>query len=1850
MGISLEQANQMVSQTKGGGLTLAQANAKIAPKPTERWTPPPIPSAIEGTLQPLTGFLEQYQQNIKASTDLLKQGWKDISLQSSEEQVAPLVNLKGLGEGALGLISLLWSPAQTVVDQFATKPTKAIVKKVGEVLPVKESFEKPPGYDAAVRHGEKPPQWGKGVITRENVDTTVDAVNEFMSNLYSTAAGFIGGGEVVNPKMGAKAIRDLSDKDRLILGQSLTTNFDALAAKDPKAALMVADHVGRGNEEFGDKLRARITKAQDKTPAELKEIGKDTIKPRLRVVGETPEGKPRVRVMTSEQISSGMRDATKDMHDGMKPMAAVEWGPKNQYADWDHAKEVPLTSNEKIYWKSKAQTYLEQGLMDKGEYNYTMYQLDKGKLPNVVMKAHEKATAKPVKTELEQKPLEELLQDVPIHKGLGTEIEDAKALSKKQYPGHAFPYAKWPNGTPIVPFAKGEFDDVINHPLLTSQDHKIAQQNLDQHFWDGEISKSEHLKASRDLEKAMHAIEKAKPSDDEMDLDHPMNVKTEQTPPVAKAGLETHEPARVAEQPHPVEPALSTQLPPVKDGTRITLSPTGEVLNSRNLPVHATPQGQKNFLRWFGDSETVDYLGRPLVFYHGTPHDISEWNYTHPGRVRPFLSFTTDRKFAANWAHGDKVYPVYVRAKSIGDFRNPEHVKAVADFHGMSPDNYSLRMGLWTIWEDPKLWDRMGWEGTWMREGETSPSINLAIRRHKEDVKSQKANTGAFGETADPTQKVGEAPGSPQWKAFHNQVGPEIWRKLEEAHAAGVPLSVHEFLDDLGKVDSPYKDMIDHLRKHVEDVPIRPVMGEITDRTGKAWGEATKGIYDPTPHEIFLRIDDHGPARLQTALHEIVHAATSKFVHNNPFHPLVQELNRLHRISVERAKAVLQNAKVNGVELRGDLERVGPGMPYQGEYKGSGIFYGLTNILEMMAEAKTRTSFQRLLLSSEKFAKAWQSLRQVTNQMIETIGKMFGMKLRDAPLLGNILQTTDKIIEAQARFRQEAREGPLASEEDPWEITPRPKFNVAVGKLEEYANQAIRTFNPEALGPEAKTAGATIAKHISKQIQADSMRGHQSAARRSWWIKNADMARGFIAKAERGERLKNPWLEKARRIYARENKEIALQDKAAGFQYDEREHYMAHIFEDGKKAVDAIRAKYGKKFGDPAFIKERMWEMYEDALKAGAIPKYTNPEDIMQARWHASNIAKMRVDSLREMEGFGVAKKMTKEDHAAPEYPATQWRSPNGDWYWVHNDAHAVMHNAFDTKSLWEMKGFGGDAFRVVMGLKNRIVPIKLALSLFHPLHIATIDNATQMVRASKELMSGTMSPGRWSLEMLRAADPVTTLYRGLYSNPKQGSRLLRLWQGRLKDITDADRQALTYMFEGGLIPEMSSQYRTNSKRLLKDAVDRHSAVAVFHAPFAAVEATQGIMFDLWIPSLKIASYLKDVETALKTDPSLIDDADRRQQAFRRLSKSVDNRYGEMAYSTLFWNRMVKDIAVANTLSLSWNLGFLREYGGGAMDIGQFMREGAKAQRIKEGRLDKPMFLLYYSTYAMAFTGLMGWALSGNRPQELIDYFYPQTGGVDKDGKPNRATTMFYPREFYAIAKHIQAKGIVAGLSEAILNKTAPIIGMVRDAYTGLNAMGDQIRNPNSPLYKQVEQTLASLWQEGKPITLTAAEKGPGDAKHNILAGAGFGPAPKYATDTAIEGRIKALYDKTYAKRETPYMQAEKSKEAQVAKQAYMSNDPKYDQLMDAMKQQFDPKELDPKFESKLTKAWEREAAKDEKVPPTAKLFQRMYWEDQQALLDQMTPEEREVYLPYSNKTYLRDNYEPPEVRKKHEH
>lgn len=70
----------------------------------------------------------------------------------------------------------------------------------------------------------------------------------------------------------------------------------------------------------------------------------------------------------------------------------------------------------------------------------------------------------------------------------------------------------------------------------------------------------------------------------------------------------------------------------------------------------------ENFVRWCGDSQAVDYLGRPFVAYHGTESVINAFIPTDTGTFGPGIYFADRPEDAA--VYGEKVYAVYLNLQN----------------------------------------------------------------------------------------------------------------------------------------------------------------------------------------------------------------------------------------------------------------------------------------------------------------------------------------------------------------------------------------------------------------------------------------------------------------------------------------------------------------------------------------------------------------------------------------------------------------------------------------------------------------------------------------------------------------------------------------------------------------------------------------------------------------------------------------------------------------------------------------------------------------------------------------------------------------------------------------------------------------------------------------------------------------------------------------------------------------------------------------------------------------------------------------------------------------------------------
>lgn len=1054
-----------------------------------------------------------------------------------------------------------------------------------------------------------------------------------------------------------------------------------------------------------------------------------------------------------------------------------------------------------------------------------------------------------------------------------------------------------------------------------------------------------------------------------------------------------------------------------------------------------------------------------------------------------------------------------------------------------------------------------------------------------------------------------------------------------------------------------------------------------------------------------IEVAKDNPNMIHTVVHEMVHSATINAMDQIVEVGIKAEEQRLGRTLTESERLVsVANPKqgllkeLDDVIKEARIRAQKAGRQFYGLRKDYNVGGGtrqdthtfayklMAPRYEFVAEMFSKPDFQEFLANSEKYASAGYKVKNLFNQMAEIIGKHLGFTApQEAKLLHQAMGVGDRLLRIQEHGRpttgKEIGDVIVARTPDGGQITRaemKQASNLSSADLAADAKkmkntlalsiEAIqRAVAPEALGERAKLAGATVASRIAEQMQKTAAWRNGSKTRLKFWQNRPELVPEFINRYEKGEAFSDPVLRDLSTRYREWNAKIAEGDAAHKIEYEPRDNYLYHVFEDSEDVSNYFTKKYGSKWGDPKFIKERAFDLYKEAIAAGFKPLFNNPEDIMLARQHASDIAEMHIGLLGDLEKYGLAtgkvkggvkliKEFDKEGKASlkvekiegnsqpPE--TTRWRAPNGQIYWVDNQAHAVLENAFKSKSLWADKTALGAGFRGMMAVKNALIPIRLAISLFHPMHIIGIDAAAGMTRASVELLSGG-DPFKSFKDFTTSA----MLYKSLWTNPKSGWRVMQAWKGVIpkEALTGADAQALKTIVEGGLIPEMSLQYRTNARANFGSAlraaraefrqgkVGKASVSTVktmWHAPWALISAMSKPIFEDWIPALKTASYLQDAKRLLEANPELETNDAARQLALRKLAKSADNRYGEMAYNTLFWKRWIKDLAVLNTLSLGWQLGFIREYGGGAMDVGQFIKGEDKLSRIKKGELNRPIFVATYSALGAAVSGLMTYSMTSEFPSGL-DWVAPRTGEKDDAGQDKRVSTMFYSREFASLYKHMENEGVVSGVKDLVVNKGSGLFGLMHEWATGVNSFGQEIRDPDGTPYEKLEQTLAYSLADLEPISMKAIQDNVTEqpVKSGALTVLGFTPAPRYLTESATTASIKQMFQKYVAPSETPFDKAQYSKEYSGLRKAYESGDPSYGDKLDSMSERFD---LSAKDQRRIIKSLNSD------VPPEVRMFMRLPWQQQKKVLDEATDEERDELLIHANKEHIRNSYEPP--------
>jgi len=577
------------------------------------------------------------------------------------------------------------------------------------------------------------------------------------------------------------------------------------------------------------------------------------------------------------------------------------------------------------------------------------------------------------------------------------------------------------------------------------------------------------------------------------------------------------------------------------------------------------------------------------------------------------------------------------------------------------------------------------------------------------------------------------------------------------------------------------------------------------------------------------------------------------------------------------------------------------------------------------------------------------------------------------------------------------------------------------------------------------------------------------------------------------------------------------------------ENYLPQIWAKSEAADEFTRKflAHAPLAGDGGFLKQRLFQYIDEGIKYGLTPISDNPVDLIRMRYALGEKWLTAHRSIAELHKLSY---LRQEDVNAPKTTPDGWERINdkiatiygkdsikGYWYAPKEVAELFNNylepgyfekNAPNIKNAWQF-------------VANNMNFFQLGISGFH-LAFTSMDNVINTVGlAMREASQGR---GKDALGTLK------TVPKAWY--PDWGIKTMREIASE-SPLTKVMSEFLDLVALGGGRIGTEAEYKVGLDgftRMAEAWNDKNYIGAALRIPRAPIELVSRAVFDI-VGKQKLSVFhkyitselkrldaqtLADYEATRNTQPhewtaeqhaARLKVADIAQTAWR----SVDNTLGMMVYDNLFWNKTLKEILMATTRAVGWNLGSFRQILGGGKDLGIYAKDLATGNKANAD-------LTYRASYVLSLAlvgGLAGAAtqymLTGKAPDSTKDLFFPQTGGIDEKGDPERVALATYLKDVYAWGTHPLT---TAG------HKLTPAIAMVTEMLTNKDFYGTEIRNQDDPFMKQAWDATKHLAVGFEPFGIknmrTMQARGDTGVKP-FMSFFGVTPAPRSVNTTPAE-------------------------------------------------------------------------------------------------------------------------------------
>jgi len=544
--------------------------------------------------------------------------------------------------------------------------------------------------------------------------------------------------------------------------------------------------------------------------------------------------------------------------------------------------------------------------------------------------------------------------------------------------------------------------------------------------------------------------------------------------------------------------------------------------------------------------------------------------------------------------------------------------------------------------------------------------------------------------------------------------------------------------------------------------------------------------------------------------------------------------------------------------------------------------------------------------------------------------------------------------------------------------------------------------------------------------------------------------------------------------------------------------------------------------GTKGFFKQHTLSNLSEGLALGGEPITYNP--MRMFRYHYADAMKYLTtqkmwDTFKDIE----ARKFVKFGEKPPEgfvrlndrlakvyFKVEEGLVNAGEWY-VEEGAGRLLNGFLSRDYIREVA-----AGRGLMWVKNSTTAVELGVNLFHGTFEALEATASTVGHGMRTVWNEGIAKGNID-KMIEGSKEILQSPGASIDSSRTGGSFIRYFSNKdeflkttrgdkfIKRFPDADR-LIDDLFESGMKNfGMHEDYRINTIQSMKENMSNNNYIGAGIRSIPALnEVMMKPLFDVFIPRVKVGMWAKEYSAELaRRGPDIQSGKITRAELARDIWDFTENRFGEMNFDNLFWNRTFKTGLQAMIRSVTWKMGNLKLFGKAITGQSEEFYNAFRERRIPELTQEMGWVFGIATTHA-ALSTIIQTLFTGQPPSEFKDFFWPK---IDKEG--NRISPATYMRDLFSL---------IASPINYIKHSMAGYVGRFIDVINNKDFYGVQVYDPEESYIQQGIDSLVHMVPIpfGISTTLRLREKGE-PIERAIIGNLGFTAAPFYIEQTEAE-------------------------------------------------------------------------------------------------------------------------------------